>query len=66
MDIPLLPIGGIGPEDMAAYVTAGANGFGTDGLLYGPGCSTEEVSARAIIYVVAWRAAQKKFAPDVA
>ena len=33
---PLLPVGGIRPENMAAYFAAGATGFGIGGQLYQP------------------------------
>lgn len=36
-DIYLLPVGGIHPNNIAAYVDAGANGFGIGGQLYRPG-----------------------------
>ncbi|MDB5798512.1 MAG: 2-dehydro-3-deoxy-6-phosphogalactonate aldolase [Paucimonas sp.] len=35
-DTPLMPVGGITPDNMAAYVRAGANGFGIGGALYQP------------------------------
>jgi 2-dehydro-3-deoxyphosphogalactonate aldolase len=34
---PLLPVGGINPQNMAAYIAAGATGFGIGGQLYQPG-----------------------------
>lgn len=34
---PLFPVGGIQPDSMAAYVAAGATGFGIGGPLYQPG-----------------------------
>lgn len=36
-DAPLFPVGGIQPQNMAAYVAAGATGFGIGGSLYQPG-----------------------------
>src|SRR6185503_847563 len=35
--VPVLPVGGIVPESMAGYVTAGAAGFGLGSALYKPG-----------------------------
>lgn len=35
-DAPLFPVGGIQPQNMAAYVAAGATGFGIGGSLYQP------------------------------
>ena len=36
VDTPLFPVGGIQPHNMAAYVSAGAAGFGIGGSLYQP------------------------------
>ena len=36
VDTPLFPVGGIQPHNMAAYVAAGATGFGIGGALYRP------------------------------
>lgn len=36
LDTPLFPVGGIQPHNMAAYVAAGASGFGIGGSLYQP------------------------------
>lgn len=36
VDTPLFPVGGIQPHNMAAYVAAGATGFGIGGQLYQP------------------------------
>lgn len=36
-DALLIPVGGIGAANMAAYVQAGANGFGIGSSLYSPG-----------------------------
>lgn len=43
-ETPLLPVGSIGPDSMAAYFAAGATGFGIGGQLYRPGI--EEASLR--------------------
>jgi len=52
----LLPVGGITPENMAAYRTAGASGFGLGSALYAPGMPAAEVAQRAQRFVAAWRA----------
>lgn len=57
-DIPLLPVGGITPAGMAAYVEAGASGFGLGSALYKPGMSATVVGANAAAFVTAWRATQ--------
>lgn len=36
-DTALFPVGGISPDNMAGYVSAGATGFGIGGQLYKPG-----------------------------
>ncbi len=55
-DVPILPVGGVGPDSMAAYVTAGASGFGLGSALYRPGDSAERVAEQAAAFVAAWRA----------
>lgn len=40
-------VGGAGPENFAAWVKAGASGFGIGTALYTPGLSADEVAARA-------------------
>ena len=50
----LLPVGGIAPDSMAAYVRAGAGGFGLGSALYRPGASPAEVGARAAAFAAAW------------
>lgn len=52
----LMPVGGIEPATMAAYVAAGAKGFGLGSALFKPGLTPAEVSARAAGFVAAWRA----------
>jgi 2-dehydro-3-deoxyphosphogalactonate aldolase len=51
----LLPVGGITPEAMAAYLEAGANGFGLGSALYQPGMSAAAVGAHAKTFAVAYR-----------
>jgi 2-dehydro-3-deoxyphosphogalactonate aldolase len=52
-DVPLLAVGGITPEKLAAYRAAGADGFGLGGALYAPGMDPAEVGARARAFVAA-------------
>jgi 2-dehydro-3-deoxyphosphogalactonate aldolase len=54
--VPILPVGGIAPSSMAAYVAAGASGFGLGSALYRPGDSTDYVREKAAAFVAAWRA----------
>lgn len=50
----LLPVGGITPDNMAAYRAAGANGFGLGSALYKPGQAAAEVAAQARSFIAAW------------
>lgn len=52
-EVPVLPVGGITPERMADYFTAGANGFGLGAALYKPGMSAAEVAANAEAFMAA-------------
>jgi len=52
-DVPLLVVGGITPDKMAAYREAGAKGFGLGGALYRPGMTPAEVAERARLFVSA-------------
>jgi 2-dehydro-3-deoxyphosphogalactonate aldolase len=54
-DVWLLPVGGITPDAMAAYLAAGANGFGLGSALYQPGLSAAAVGARAERFAAAYR-----------
>ncbi len=54
--VRLLPVGGITPENMASYVSAGADGFGLGSALYAPAASPQQVAERARRFVAAWRA----------
>lgn len=55
-NIPIFPVGGITPSNMAPYVAAGASGFGLGSALYRAGDSAEKVAANARAFVAAWRA----------
>ncbi|UWQ22618.1 2-dehydro-3-deoxy-6-phosphogalactonate aldolase [Jannaschia sp. W003] len=57
-DMPVFAVGGAGPENFAAWVAAGASGFGLGSALYRPGFSTEEIGRRAQRIVAAWDAAK--------
>ena len=50
----LMPVGGITPESMAAYLEAGANGFGIGSALYKPGMAADAVTANAIQFRAAY------------
>ncbi len=50
-DVTLMPVGGITPDNMAAYRAAGAAGFGLGSALYAPGRSSDQVRAAAQKFV---------------
>lgn len=52
---PLIPVGGIGAENMAAWRAAGAAGFGLGSSLYKPGDDAAAVRVKAAAIVAAWR-----------
>lgn len=53
----MLPVGGITPDNMAAYRAAGAAGFGIGSALYQPGMTAAQVAVQARRFADAWRAA---------
>jgi 2-dehydro-3-deoxyphosphogalactonate aldolase len=53
---PILPVGGITPDNMGSYVKAGASGFGLGSALYKPGDTAAEARAKAAAFRAAWRA----------
>jgi 2-dehydro-3-deoxyphosphogalactonate aldolase len=55
-DVIVLPVGGIKPGTMRAYVEAGADGFGLGSALFTPAMSVEDIRWRADEFSVAWRA----------
>ncbi len=54
----LMPVGGITPDNMAAYRKAGASGFGLGSALYAPGRSAEMVYEKAAAFVRSWQATE--------
>jgi len=54
--VRLLPVGGITPDNMGSYASAGASGFGLGSALYAPGAQPHQVAERARRFVDAWRA----------
>ena len=57
--LPVMPVGGITPENMAPWLAAGASGFGIGSALYAPGRTLEETSRRARAFAQAWQAQGK-------
>lgn len=58
-DIRLLPVGGITPDKLQAYLEAGASGFGLGGALYRPRDTADKVRQNAQAFMSKWRAAKK-------
>jgi 2-dehydro-3-deoxyphosphogalactonate aldolase len=54
--VPLVPVGGVTPENMGAMVAAGANGFGLGSALYRAGQDALTTAERARAFVAAWHA----------
>ena len=52
-DVVLLPVGGITPENMQVYFSAGANGFGIGSALYKPGITASNVTQNALKFIAA-------------
>ncbi|KMS56173.1 2-dehydro-3-deoxy-6-phosphogalactonate aldolase [Novosphingobium barchaimii LL02] len=53
-ETPLFAVGGIGPDTMAPWLAAGANGFGLGSALYKAGLTTQEIAANARAFAKAW------------
>lgn len=56
-DVPILPVGGIGADNLAAWRMAGADGAGIGSQLYQPGIGLAELDDRARALIAAWRSA---------
>ncbi len=59
-EVPVLPVGGIGPNNMKEYWEAGADGFGLGSALYKPGDTTAKVAQSAADFRLALHALPKK------
>ena len=51
----LMPVGGITPDNMAAYLAAGASGFGLGSALYAPQRAAKQVQEMAIQFTKHYR-----------
>ncbi|WP_335947239.1 2-dehydro-3-deoxy-6-phosphogalactonate aldolase [Salipiger bermudensis] len=51
----LFPVGGIAPDTMGPFRSAGVAGFGLGSALYSPGDTVETVSDKAARFVSAWQ-----------
>ncbi len=52
--VPLLAVGGVTPQNLAAYRAAGASGAGLGSALYRPGDDAAQVRAQAQAFARAW------------
>jgi len=57
--VRLLPVGGITPQAMSAYVAAGASGFGLGAALYRPGMDASAVGQNARLFAETWHSIQR-------
>lgn len=53
-ETPTYMVGGVGPENFAAWIAAGATGFGIGSALYKPGDGAALVGDRAQAMIAAW------------
>ena len=53
--VPLLPVGGVSADNMAAWRQAGASGFGIGSALYKPGQSVAQTTAAANTFIQSWK-----------
>lgn len=56
--VPLLPVGGVTPDNMGPQLAAGASGFGLGSALYKPGQDAATTRANAQAFIAGWRATQ--------
>ncbi|KVE28048.1 2-dehydro-3-deoxy-6-phosphogalactonate aldolase [Burkholderia singularis] len=56
--VPIVPVGGVAPDNMGAYLAAGASGFGIGSALYAPGQPSAVTATRAQAFVDGWQIAR--------
>ncbi|MEQ3553490.1 2-dehydro-3-deoxy-6-phosphogalactonate aldolase [Pseudonocardia nematodicida] len=56
-DVQLVPVGGVGPEELGPWISDGATGFGIGTALYRPDATPERIRAAAEDMVRAWNEA---------
>jgi len=54
-EVPLMPVGGITPDNMDSFIAAGASGFGLGSALYKAGMDVGTVAANAAAFARAWQ-----------
>ncbi|MES1955705.1 2-dehydro-3-deoxy-6-phosphogalactonate aldolase [Salinisphaera hydrothermalis] len=60
-DVPLMPVGGINPDNMGEFVAAGATGFGLGSALYKAGMDADTVAENARAFASAWQHVAAQF-----
>jgi 2-dehydro-3-deoxyphosphogalactonate aldolase len=53
--VAIVPVGGITPDSLGAYLAAGASGFGLGSALYRPGDDADAVATKASAFVRNWQ-----------
>ncbi|MBB5466262.1 2-dehydro-3-deoxyphosphogalactonate aldolase [Paraburkholderia sp. Clong3] len=56
--VPLVPVGGVTPDNMGPFLSAGANGFGLGSALYKPGQSAAVTASHAKAFINGLRIAR--------
>jgi 2-dehydro-3-deoxyphosphogalactonate aldolase len=57
-EVPLVPVGGVTPDNMGPFLSAGANGFGLGSALYKPGQSAAVTASHARAFINGLRVAK--------
>ncbi len=60
--VPVMPVGGVDADTMAAFRAAGAGGFGIGSWLYTPGQGIDVIAERAVRLVAGWMTGNKTVA----
>jgi 2-dehydro-3-deoxyphosphogalactonate aldolase len=50
-EVPLVPVGGVAPDNMGPFLSAGANGFGLGSALYKPGQGADVTAHHAKAFI---------------
>ncbi|WGS49404.1 2-dehydro-3-deoxy-6-phosphogalactonate aldolase [Paraburkholderia sp. D15] len=56
--VPLVPVGGVAPDNMGPFLSAGANGFGLGSALYKPGQDVATTASHAKAFIEGLRIAR--------
>lgn len=59
-EVELIPVGGICPENLDSFVSAGATGFGLGSALYKPGMTVADVAERGKKFMAAWNSVKRR------